>query len=688
MKFSRRWLGDYLTLPRSADELARRLTAAGFAVELQEEGPGGDVVYDVDVTSNRPDAMCHLGLAREAAVILGTELRPPAVSVTEGAEAVAGVVSVAIADPDLCARFAGRVVRGVKVGPSPTWLVERLTAISLRSISNVVDVTNFVLWELGQPIHAYDLAKLAGARLTARRARSGETLKTLDGALRKLDPEMLVIADEAGPVGIGGVMGGFDSEVTAATTDILIEGAWFEPASVRRTAKKLGMHTDASHRFERGVDPELQARGVERAAALIAELAGGTVLAGGLLVQARTHPLPTIPLDLDRLDRFAGTPIPEELVIRWLDGLGCRLSPTATRRYDVTVPSWRLGDLAEPADLHEEALRLFGFDSVPGTLPAVRQPDGPTTPRQHLRRGLRRALAASGFAEAINLAFHDAESAAAFPALGSLAAQPDRTVRLENPLSEASSTMRPSLLPGLVASARFNTRRQAGSVRLFEVGGAFSREPDGAIDERESIALVAGGRVGTPWDRAAEIDFFDLKGTVETLAAAAGVEIAAFPAEVQALVPGTAAELRVGGRRAGILGQLQASEGFPLFVAELELGALELPEEARLASLKVTSPPRLPGIAMDLTLSHALATPWSELAEAIRSTAAPELVRFGLKDRYQGQGVPPGAVNTTLSFLYHAGERQLTQDEVNGWHEALTTRLAERFAWSRKETAP
>lgn len=682
MKFSRRWLGDYVTLPPSADELAVRLTAAGFAVELQEEGLGGDVVYDIDVTSNRPDAMCHLGLAREAAVILETTLTPPPVNLTEAAEPSAEALRIAIDVPELCARFVGRVVRGVKVGPSPAWLVDRLAAIGLRTISNVVDVTNFVLWELGQPLHAYDLAKLSGGELTARYARAGETIKTLDGTLRKLDTDMLVIADGAGPVGIAGVMGGFDSEVTAGTTDIVIEGAWFDPASVRRTSKKVGLHTDASHRFERGVDPELQARGVARAAALIAELAGGTVLAGAVDVVARTHELPTIALDLDRLDRFAGTPIPEERVIRWFDGLGCRLAPTAPRRYAVAIPSWRLGDLVEPADLHEEALRLFGFDAVPATLPAVDRPDGPITPRQHLRRVLRRALAASGFAEAINLAFHDAESATLFPALGSLTDLPEHTVRLENPLSETTATLRPSLLPGLVASARFNTRRQAESVRLFEIGGAFSRRADGTVGEREAIALVAGGRAGTPWDRATEIDFFDLKGTVETLAAAAGVAIEAHPAEVLGLVPGTSAELRVAGARAGVLGQLHSDEGFPLFVAELELATLELPAEARLESLRVTPPPRLPGIGMDLTLTHPVTTPWRELASAIGAAAVPELVRFGLKDRYQGQGVPAGAVNTTIAFLYHAGERQLTQDQVNGWQEALTAHLAERFAWT------
>ncbi|HUF78522.1 MAG TPA: phenylalanine--tRNA ligase beta subunit-related protein, partial [Thermoanaerobaculia bacterium] len=276
MRFSRDWLGDFVELPDDTEELARRLTAAGLAVDTVEKTADVDSVLDIDVTTNRVDAMNHLGLAREIAVLYGLPLREPAAAVPEGGEETTAAVRVAIEDPELCSRYVARVVRGVAVGPSPDWLARRLRAIGQRPINNVVDATNYVLWELGQPLHGFDLAQIAGAEIRVRRARAGETLVTLDGEERKLTPEMLVIADSGHPVALAGVMGGEQSEVGPGTKDVLLESAWFDPRSVRATAKALGMHTDACHRFERGVDPELQARAAARAAALVAEAGGGT----------------------------------------------------------------------------------------------------------------------------------------------------------------------------------------------------------------------------------------------------------------------------------------------------------------------------------------------------------------------------------------------------------------------------
>ncbi len=692
MLFSCEWLSDYVDLPADPEELARRLTGAGLAVEGVEETASGDTVLDVDVTTNRVDAMNHLGVAREVAVLTGRELTAPEVALAEAPEPTSEAVRIEIEAPELCSRYAARVIRGVTVGPSPEWLGRRLRAIGLRPINNVVDVTNYVLWETGQPLHGFDLAKIDGdpiPMIRVREARPGERLVTLDGAERKLAPGMLVIADARRPVALAGVMGGAASEVTGATRDVLLESAWFDPASVRSTAKALGMHTDASHRFERGVDPELQARAARRAAALIAELGGGRVLAGTLDVLApdreRRHARPAILLDLDRLDAFGGVPVPEGKPTEWLRGLGFEVEPAAERKLSVTVPPWRLGDVSEAADLYEEVLRILGLDLIPSTLPALGEPDAPPTPRQRLRARVRRVLAASGFAEAIDYAFYSDEDAAAFPALGEGAAD-EAPVRLENPLSELYAVMRRSLLPGLVASARFNTRRGAGAVRLFELGTVFGRGEDGEVTERESVGLVCGGTLGTPWEGTEALDLFHLKGVLEAVAADAGLEAAgpngllARPARLAGLRDGAAAELRVGGRRRGILGRVAASdEAFPLWVAEIELAALEVPADELERSLEVVPPPRLPGIEVDLTLTHSLDVPWAEIEAAIREAAAPELARFGLKDRYRGEGVPPGAVNTTIAFLYHGGERQLTQDEVNTHQQALSRRLAERF---------
>lgn len=689
MLFSCDWLGDYVELPEDRSELARRLTAAGLAVEQVDEIAGGDTVLDVDVTTNRVDAMNHLGLAREVAVLFGVPLREPEVALAEGDEPAAAAVTVRIDDPDLCSRYAARVIRGVTVGPSPDWLARRLRAIGQRPINNVVDVTNYVLWETGQPLHGFDLARVADATIVVRRAKAGERLTTLDGEDRKLEPDMLVIADSGRPVALAGVMGGEESEVGSGTADVLLESAWFDPRSVRATAKRLGMHTDASHRFERGADPEIQVRAADRAAALIAELAGGTVLAGAVDVTAPDHESrhrpPTIHLDLDRLDAFGGVRVPEGKPAAWLSGLGFTVATgqdAGERSLAVTVPSWRLGDVSETADLYEEVLRVLGYDAIPATLPAIAEPDAPPTPRQVLRRRVRATLAAAGFAEAITWAFQSREEAGSMAPLGD-GAGAEEPVVLENPLSELYTTLRRSLLPGLLADARFNTRRGAESVRLFELGNAFGRTSGGAVVEREAVGLLCGGAVGTPWARRVELDLFDLKGAVETLADAAGKAIEARPAEIAGLLPGASAELRIDGRPVGRLGRLAGEdEPYPLYVAELELAALEVPVEELHEAFAVEMPPRLPGIEVDLTLTHALDVPWAEIEAAVRREAASELRRFRLKVRYTGEGVPAGAVNTTITFLYHGGERQLTQDEVNRHQEALAAKLVERFGWT------
>lgn len=726
MLFSRDWLAEYVELPPEVDgadgaaELATRLTAAGMAVETVE-AQGGDVVLDVDVTTNRTDAMNHLGLAREAAVVFDRPLRPPGAfagePIAEAATPVAAAARLTIDDPVGCPRYVARVVRGVKIGPSPEWLARRLTAIGQRPINNVVDVTNYVLWETGQPLHAFDLATLGGdplPEIRVRRARAGEALTTLDGEARTLTAAMLVIADAGRAVALAGVMGGLDTEVTAATTAILLESAHFDPKAVRATAGGLGLHTDASHRFERGADPEACRAAADRAAALIAEVAGGEVLAGALDARA---PLPVAEpwlgagawpprgrLDLAALHRFAGAEIAAADAERWLAGLG--FAPVVVAgggagggpAWDVTVPSWRWYDIQPgpppngevyPADLFEEMIRLYGFDRVPAALPAVPGTDRPRTPAQLRRDRLRRELAGYGYAEAINFAFHSREADAAAPAL--VAGAP---LALVNPLSERYGVLRRSLVPNLLESARFNRRRGAEAVRLFEVGHVFAALSAGEIgpddlptDEREAVALVAGGAVGTPWERRVEVDLFDLKGAVEGLGAALGAALAARPAELPGVVAGTGARLLAGEVEVGWLGRIDEPEAlageFPLYAAELATAGLgEGAAEHAAYSHPVAPPSRHPGITADLTLTHALATPWADLAAAVDAARPPDLIDFRLKVRYQGEGVPAGAVNTTLTFVYNSPDRSLTQDEVNVRQGALAAELERRFAFA------
>jgi phenylalanyl-tRNA synthetase beta chain len=676
VRFSRHWLADWVETP-STEGLAEQLTACGMAVEGVEER-GEDVVLDVDVTANRPDAMCHRGLARELAVATGAPLTPPPNGPREEDEPTAAVAEVAIEDGHGCPRYVARVVRGVRVGPSPAWLAARLEAIGLRPINNVVDVTNYVLWELGQPLHAFDLASLAGRRIIVRRARPGERLVTLDGVERALDSEVLVIADAERPVALAGVMGGRDTEVTAGTTDVLLESAHFDPRRVRRGSARLGLHTDASHRFERGADPGAPVAAAARAAALLAEIASARVLAGAIDVTTSALPgaLAGV-LDRRRLSAFAGLEVAAAQIERILAGLGFGLERLDADRWRVEVPSWRHYDFREvrpdggvwEADLFEEVLRHVGLDRIPSALPPAAEPDAGSSAPHELRERIRRQLAACGLAEAVNYAFYGATDDTRAPDVWRRAAP----LALANPLAEPYALLRRSLVPGLTEAARFNARRGATAARLFEIGHLF---PGGAAPEVETVAIVAGGTLGSPWQGQRILGLLDVKGCIESLAAAFGIEVACAPAALAGVVGGTGAVLVARGRTVGWLGRLEEAEvTYPLFAAELETAPLA--EAPRF--LAVTPPSRFPGVAMDLTLTHALAVAWSDLAAAIEERRPPELVAFELADRYRGAGVPPGCVNTTIAFLYNASDRSLTQHEVNARHTALAEELGRRF---------
>ena len=684
MKFSLAWIAEYVELPAELlarpQEIADRLTAAGLAVEYVES-VGADTVFDIDVTTNRVDAMNHVGIARELAAMIDRPLKLPSAAPVEIAEAASSALRVVIEDPN-CPRFAARVMRGVTIGPSPAWLVARLAAIGQRSINNVVDVTNYVLWELGQPVHAYDAKTIAASTIIVRSARAGETLVTLDGQERKLQAGMLVITDPSGVIGLAGVMGGLATEVTEATTDLVIECAHFDPKAVRRTAKGLDMHTDACHRFERGADPEAPAFAASRVAELVQQVAGGEVLAG--VVDVRTKPAADYEvsgtLDLIRLARFIGVEVPRATVERWMTQLGFVLQPSGEKTYHVRVPSWRYYDVLAlrpdgscyEADLFEEVARHWGLDAIPATVPAARGADALPLPERVRRGAVASHLAASGYAEAITFAFHDPRDAARLATLRPGAA----ALSLANPLSEHYSAMRRSLLPGLLEAALFNVRRGAAAVRLFEVGRVFFAR-EGALfpDEVEMVALLSGGELGSPWQGRVELDLFDLKGAIEGLAERFGVSLDTRPAELPGFLPGRTAEILAGERVVGVLGQLELEEGVPLFAAELALDALAGGPEFQ----TVEVPSRYPGIAADLTLTHPLSVSWRELQGVIHAARPVILASFALKDRYQGKGVPEGAVNTTIAFAYQAEDRSLTQEEVNEAHLAITSALQTRF---------
>lgn len=680
------WLRELVAVEGDPERLAHEISLRGFEVASVE--PGRNPVIDFEITANRPDCMSHLGIAREAAAIWNLPLHMPALSEVEGPDPTVPQpgppeqLDVTIADPDLCPRYCAQVFE-VRVAPSPPWLADRLTAAGVRPISNIVDVTNYVLLELGQPMHAFDLEKLAKRAIVVRRARAGERLRTLDGVDRALEPDMLVIADAARASAIGGVMGGLDSEIGAATRFIALESAYFHPPSIRRTSKRLGLKTEAAMRFERGGDIDLPPLGIARAAALFRAIGAGTP-AGPLIDR---YPAPRRPsrvrLRASRIARLLGQPVPPADVTRILEALGFGVTSgridAGDTTWDVTVPTFRV-DVAREADLIEEVGRHYGFDRLPMTFPALAAPQAAPPPEIARDRLIRQVLTAAGFSESATFAFIEEDAALPFCEPGVDPAP------IANPLSEKFAVLRPSLLPGLVDACAHNRRRERKDIRLFEAGSRFTRE-----GEARAVAFVwCGAADGPHWSVSSRnVDFFDAKGVVEGIGRAVGADLEIAPARQAFLVPGRAAELRA--RSAGlvqkdgtsivvgIVGRLEPAvaeaRGFPasedVYVAELDLDALTI---ASAGIDRLVDPlPRFPSIVRDISMLVDDTLPAATVRGTIRSSAPSTLVSIVEFDRYQGKGVPDGRISLSLRLTFRAPDRTLTDDEV----QSATNRIVD-----------
>jgi phenylalanyl-tRNA synthetase beta chain len=689
MKVLLSWLREFVDVPASADEIAALMGVRGFAVEGIE--PFGlsagasakvdDSVIDFEVTANRPDCMSIVGIAREVATAYNLPLRlnlePPPSTIHHPPSDI----EIVIESPELCPRYVGAVA-DVTIGPSPQWMQDRLTSGGVRPISNVVDVTNYVLLELGQPMHAFDHALIDRRQIRVRTARPGESLRTLDGEQRALSPETLVIADAIEPIAIAGVKGGAKSEITSATTTIVFESAHFNPLSVRRTSKALGLKTDASMRFERGSDPGLPALALQRAIELLTRIGAGT--ARGAVVDC--HPAPTEPrvllLRRARLDGLLGTFVPDADVLRILVRLGFTVS-VERDGWEVTVPTRRV-DVQREVDLIEDVARHYGFDRIPSTFPALTTAPRPSDPRIARARQLRACLTGAGFYEAVTFGFIGEAAAVPFAAEGDL-------VAILNPLSENFAVLRPSILPGLIAGVAHNRRRAQRDVRLFEIGNLFSR----AAGERRALACAwtgdaGGGAGGGHWSGASrDVDVFDMLGLVERVCRALGLTMRTEPHREGWLVPGRAAAIFVNGARLGVVGQLTPSlaeqHGLAVadgvYVAEIDLDAADAAGgAAHPAALRVEPLPRFPSVARDIAILVGEALASAEIRRTVREAAPATLVSVREFDRYQGKGVPEGQVSLALRLTFRAPDRTLTDAEVQGAMDKVLSALKERHA--------
>jgi len=694
MKFSYSWIAAYLPGPAPDPKmLGERLTAVGFIVE-GVEGTGTKTVYTVEITANRPDGMNHRGLAREAAVALDRAFAEPGggLPLREGETPADARVRVVVEEPELCSRYSARVLEGARVGPASDAVRDRLLEIGSSPISAPVDATNHVLWDIGQPLHAFDLDTLAKAAdglptIVVRRARAGESLLTLDGVTRALTPQHLVIADAEKPVALAGVMGGLATAISERTTRIVLEGAHFDPRAVRKTARSLGMHTDASHRFERGTDPEATCDGLDRAARLILEACGGTLCRGTIDVRERRaspHVRRTLTLRLARLLAFLGMDIPAARCAEILSALG--FSPV--REGDairVTVPSWRV-DIAGEEDLIEEVIRCEGYDRLPETLPRSYAPARPSAAALVADR-VRDLFAGFGLLECQTYSFVSEAENEPFAS-----AAPGAPVLVENALGEPFTTMRATPVIGLLQSARHNVRRGQRDLALFEVGTSFGwnqekisaeeKTGDGRVIERERVGVLLAGTRRRHWSEAPEeTDFFEGAGIAAALLQGLGFAPGSFTFEEDLssfLAPGRSALVRVAGQPAGWVGVLEPSLAATWDLNDSIVADLDLDLLGSLLPHPVTSvepPPRFPGSEVDVTATHPVATAWKTLEAAARTDAPMELVAVEAKGRYRGPGVREGFVKTTLTLRFRSPLRSLAREDVNAWRDAAVRRL-------------
>lgn len=683
MLISHNWLRELTGTKLDPQEVRERLTNVGLAVDVVSERDG-DFVLDVEVPSNRGDCLSHVGIARELAVIEKSQI-PDSKFQVGGTEGKASdFTAVEILDPDLCPRYAARVVRGVKIAPSPEWLTKRLETIGQRPINNVADITNYVLHQLGQPLHAFDLAKLGEHRIVVRRAAQGESIKTLDGVERKLDGDMLVIADALRPVAVAGVMGGEDSEISNTTRDVLIESAYFDPASVRRTSKLLGLHTEASHRFERGVDPEGVLRAQEYCVALITEIAGGVATEDALDVYPKPLPARAVELRPERVETITGLQVETEEMLRILMALGFNLREKTSARLAFTIPSWR-HDVAIEEDLVEEVARHTGYDKIRTELPPASLA-GEYHSSETRKRALRRAMSGRGFDEAISLSF--VELTDEFELIPDFAEPgPAGLITLANPIVEGAAQMRQTLLPGLLNSIRHNLNHGIRDVCVFETGRVFAvSEPGQLPREREALGLTGtgGAMEANRAEAERELDFFDLKGALESAVEAMNLPpLDSEMAPVKHLRPGQSAAISINGKRVGSIGRLaeKLSGAYkfrqPVFAAEVDLTALL---EIKELPVLYSPLPRFPSIVRDVSLLVDRKLTVAALLRAAQEQRALHCTGAKFIGAYEGAGIPDKKRSVTLRMEYRADDRTLRDEEVDAIHWALVKALQEQFA--------
>jgi phenylalanyl-tRNA synthetase beta chain len=660
MKISLNWLSDYIEISLDADQVAEILSDLGFPCE----GMGkieGDTVIDIEITSNRGDCLGHIGVARELAAATGKKLKMPVVELDESEKNVGELASVEIGEPDLCGRYTARVIEGVKVGPSPDWMVKRLEAVGMRSVNNVVDATNYAMMETGQPPHAFDYAKITDGKIIVRKAAPGERIVSIDGSKCDLSPDMLVIADPKGPVAVAGVMGGLETEVSNATTAVLLEDAYFDPVSIRTTSRRLVLPSEAAYRFERIVDIEMIDWASKRTCRLITQVAGGKVAVGVVDAYPKKPARKEVTLRLARLEKVLGVEVPRDRAVGILDAL--KFQPRLEGDSVVcSVPSWR-SDVYREADLIEEVVRVFGYRKIP-TGTKIQIEVAPVDARQKMVERVGAYLNACGFYETISVTFAENWVAELFTE-GPL----DGHLSVKDESRKSANLLRQSLIGSLLGVLRTNVNAKNQPCRVYEIADTFLPGDNGAPlpCEETKLGLLCDG------------DLRDIRGVAEGLIKSIHREanIAFAPADVAWAQAG--AEITVNGRCIGVVGVVSRSVAEKFDLKEIVPVAAELNFESLLSMptgpVKVKPIPRFPAIERDLSIIVSEETRWSEIIEAVKSKASAELEETRFVGIYRGKGIDPAKKSVTISLRFRDEDGTLTHEAVDALEKPIVEAL-------------
>jgi phenylalanyl-tRNA synthetase beta chain len=647
-----------------------------------------DTVYELDLTPNRPDCLSIIGIAREVAAIQNTPLKYPDYALTDKNDAIVDLTSVQIEAPDHCPRYAARLIEDIKIEPSPFWLQDRLLSVGLRPISNIVDITNFVMMETCQPLHAFDFDRLEENRIVVRTANAGETFTTLDGKDRKLSSEMLMICDGKKPVAIGGVMGGLNSEIEPSSTRVLIESAYFSPSSIRKTSKSLGLNTDASHRFERGIDPHGTIAALNRAARLMVEISGGKLIGGVIDAHPRPQKSKRVLLSTKNTNRLLGTRLSRRDIDKLLSSIefGVDVQKDDDDTLIVQAPSFRV-DITRPEDLMEEVARLSGYNNIPTTYPLM--PADARSPSRtiDLRNRIKSVMTGFGFMEAITYSFMP-RAACDHLRLGDDDARRS-LVDILNPLSEEQAVMRTSIIPGLLETVRYNISQQIKDLKLFEIGKIFiHKAADTLPDETEMlVGLWTGSRYDPSWhSKGTACDFYDIKGAAEELLRALRLEGVKFTAlsedKCTYTRPGHSGQILSGKKPLGIVGELHPEV----------LTRYDLPQKVFIFELAVeqmtplipdvieSQPiPKYPAVFRDITIHIDNGVETQHLLDALEDSK-PELVEgLALLDVFEGDPIPAGKKSVSMRITYRSTSKTLEDEDVHDLHKSMADKLLKTF---------